>query len=363
MFKRKREDSDDEEEASYGRQILPVANLPDDFDQEPMDGMQYLFTVRRAARQLPDIVRVPNPFEKPEPTNLPESIVQPSSDSTILPSEEWRQQFEMRFHNFRKNFDQPTLRIGPAVELSQRLMPAKKERDLWWAFICGQPESHWNPSRNKKSKKQKAHPVNTQKLRAWADEPSEPPTDLPTYGPVDEDSHDATENPTGSLPSPVTTPLPLDLLEELSQPVTTSVATTPGNAPMPTYREPNTTLLKRIDHPTAIHLLMYFTHWLNLYLHPPFDKAFLPTQTHARWILCLLSRVDDVVCADDMNLLRNLARAILAFLKATRTNPEPSQNLSGAMTESWCWIIITVVADVWKQRDLWMDAEQELCRT
>jgi hypothetical protein len=28
------------------RQILPVANLPIDFDDEPMDGMQYLFTVR-----------------------------------------------------------------------------------------------------------------------------------------------------------------------------------------------------------------------------------------------------------------------------------------------------------------------------
>jgi hypothetical protein len=47
-FKRKRdeiEDSDDEE-PSFGRQILPVANLPEDFNDEPSDGMQYLFTVR-----------------------------------------------------------------------------------------------------------------------------------------------------------------------------------------------------------------------------------------------------------------------------------------------------------------------------
>lgn len=36
----------DEDEPSMGRQILPVAQLPDDFDGEPMDGMQYLFTVR-----------------------------------------------------------------------------------------------------------------------------------------------------------------------------------------------------------------------------------------------------------------------------------------------------------------------------
>jgi hypothetical protein len=47
-LKRKRnqlQDSDDEE-PSFGRQILPVANLPNDFDSEPMNGMEYLFTVR-----------------------------------------------------------------------------------------------------------------------------------------------------------------------------------------------------------------------------------------------------------------------------------------------------------------------------
>ena len=45
--KRKRNDDDSDEDPSYGmHQILPVANLPADFDGEPMDGMQYLFTVR-----------------------------------------------------------------------------------------------------------------------------------------------------------------------------------------------------------------------------------------------------------------------------------------------------------------------------
>jgi hypothetical protein len=38
------EDSD--EEPSFGRQILPVANLPDDYDGIPQNGMEYLFTVR-----------------------------------------------------------------------------------------------------------------------------------------------------------------------------------------------------------------------------------------------------------------------------------------------------------------------------
>ena len=38
---------DDDDDTTYGlRQILPVASLPIDFDGEPTDGMQYLFTVR-----------------------------------------------------------------------------------------------------------------------------------------------------------------------------------------------------------------------------------------------------------------------------------------------------------------------------
>lgn len=48
LKKRKRDDLEDSEddEPLYGRQILPVANLPDDFDRPPADGMEYLFTVR-----------------------------------------------------------------------------------------------------------------------------------------------------------------------------------------------------------------------------------------------------------------------------------------------------------------------------
>ena len=55
-FKRKRdefEDSDDEE-PSFGKQILPVANLPKDFNDEPADGMQYLFTVRCVKSPMPE---------------------------------------------------------------------------------------------------------------------------------------------------------------------------------------------------------------------------------------------------------------------------------------------------------------------
>ena len=46
--KRKRSDIDssDEDEPTLGKQVLPVANLPANFNGVPEDGLQYLFTVR-----------------------------------------------------------------------------------------------------------------------------------------------------------------------------------------------------------------------------------------------------------------------------------------------------------------------------
>lgn len=47
-LKRKRDDLEgsEDEGPSYGKQTLPVADLPDDFDRPPANGMEYLFTVR-----------------------------------------------------------------------------------------------------------------------------------------------------------------------------------------------------------------------------------------------------------------------------------------------------------------------------
>ena len=70
-----------------------------------------------------------------------------------------------------------------------------------------------------------------------------------------------------------------------------------------------------------------------------------------------------------MHLLRNLARACLGLLKELRQEqslPQSDTSLcianAGKMRESSCWVIITAIATVWKQRDLWIDAE-DLLRT
>ena len=114
----------------------------------------------------------------------------------------------------------------------------------------------------------------------------------------------------------------------------------------------------------ALHLLMYFAHWLNLFVDSPGTSPLIPTACHARWIFSLLARVDDYVSADDMSHLRDLARACIALIRI-RLSPEAPlirERLATGdmMSNTSCWIIITTIAQVWAQRDLWMDAEEML---
>lgn len=107
---------------------------------------------------------------------------------------------------------------------------------------------------------------------------------------------------------------------------------------------------------------MYFTHWIQLHLKAPELDNHLPTESHARWIFALLSRIDEHISADDMSLLRNLARACLGLLKVIKRRQKSvdGERNSAGMGETSCWLIVTTVADIWKQRDLWMDAETML---
>ena len=125
--KRKRdeyESSDDENGYVLGKQVLPVADLPFDFDGVPQDGAQYLFTVRyvddsllreryavgadwirrRNASLLPRITRVDNPYAIPEASIdiAPGSSGSGTSRKPAMPSEEWRSVVEERFKNLRR---------------------------------------------------------------------------------------------------------------------------------------------------------------------------------------------------------------------------------------------------------------------
>ena len=288
-----------------------------------------------------------------------------------------------------QNVDQPTIHVQSRPEKeSHRLMPEKKERDLWWAFLAGKPESDWNPPKKHKhsSKPTKSRRV-SQGMRAFLDnvdhDMSYERPGQETTQPDDEGEAEQvlTVDHTEPLPAQTCSPVAPETLTSASSSTiqdTLPPATTPAKA-----REPMPSLLKHIDEVgstcsaierniyigfcqrMALHILMYFAHWISLYLQQP-DPASRPLEAHARWIFTLLSKVGDQVSADDMNLLRNLARACLGLLKGsiqTRTSTEDAgQEVHGGiyMSERSCWIIICIIVGVWAQRDLWVEAEDML---
>jgi hypothetical protein len=72
------------------------------------------------------------------------------------------------------------------------------------------------------------------------------------------------------------------------------------------------------------------------------------TDVHLRWVFALLARVDEQTSADEMAQLRALARVCIQLV------------VHHAAASSACWMIVAVIAGVWAQRDLWMDAEEAL---
>lgn len=336
--KRKRETEhigcDDDDSATYGlRQILPVANLPIDFASEPLDGMQYLFLVRRDARRLPGVKHVANPyaFVPPQSTQL---TCHTKADP-LLPCKEWRSKFERHFHNFRGNLSQPVVRPQPPGPF-QRLIPEKKNRDAWWAFLEGAPESVWNPPKTGRGKER-----------------------------VEQSGIDA---------------------QQLCD-------TPPSDTAVRKPRELSPTLLFQVDHRFSLHLVMYFTHWFNLYLDS-LDRSsnstttYAPTDVHMRWVFALLTRVDLFCSADELGSLRSLARTCLGLISAVRraktqgipafapckredgetetetgttTEVETNVDLPGTrLSECSMWVVFCAVTNIWGQRDLWDEAEQAL---
>lgn len=118
---------------------------------------------------------------------------------------------------------------------------------------------------------------------------------------------------------------------------------------------------------------MYFAHWINVHVNDLNNVQTRITEVHARWIFVLLSRVEDHISADDMHLLRNLARALLSLLKELKKSritqesvPDQADNTGIGqfiIGETSCWILISAVAEFWCQKDLWMDAESMLVTT
>ena len=139
--------------------------------------------------------------------------------------------------------------MGPSNDGSRRLMPEKKDRDMWWAFLQGKPESEWIPTKSKGKHKKCQHQASSRGMRGWVDEPPSQPGSSP-HNDEGEVEQVLRVDPADSLPSPAGTPvpLPLEYLEEMMQPSASGsggsgICYTSAHRP----REPTTVILKLID--------------------------------------------------------------------------------------------------------------------
>ena len=247
---------------------------------------------------------------------------------------------------------QPTINVQAPLPLNT--VPGMRNRSGWWAFIAGAPELEWNPPKKPKANKDKKFGKG---MRGFGDE-------------EDREGEFEGVEAEGSLPTPHGTPSPSDKsLEDEPR----------------TQREPTPTMLSLIDEVlfplpglcgvglkfavqrTALHLLKYFIHWIESNIEQP--KL---TETHARWMFSILTRIGDFVSSDDMNLLRNFVRGCISLLGALTQKRVSSGGQeeyekvcldggsTGSISEQSCWVIISIVIEVWGQRDLWDDAETML---
>lgn len=80
----------------------------------------------------------------------------------------------------------------------------------------------------------------------------------------------------------------------------------------------------------------------------------------SQWCFAVLAKLDGRLTSDEISSLRVLARACIAAVALKRT----SQGTTGPCdeSESGAWMIVTIVAGIWGQSDLWMDAEEDMAR-
>lgn len=301
---------------SFGIQSLPVATLPDDFSGDPLDGEQYLAVVRREAAAAPGVFfATHNPYAQDIPEASTSALPSPSpatlspqlhgdDDSLLMPSSEWRCAFIRQFKNAREALSNPPLE---PVKLTKDDLPKLTNTNAWYAWIHGRPPP---ASSAEEAEKQLA------KNYEWR------------------------------------------------------------------TREPSPGLLLRLNTEQILALLEAFPYWIAHRVVIP-DSQTKPGERsegevlqplHSRWLFALLLKLDGRLVSEEISTLRTLARACVAAITLSRirrkavqsrSNKQESQGSDKERTrldEAGGWMVVTIVAGVWGQSDLWDDARVDMKR-
>ncbi|GAA5875925.1 hypothetical protein JCM8547_008349 [Rhodosporidiobolus lusitaniae] len=381
-----------------GSQVLPVAELDDDWEGSPEDGSQYLALVRREAATHAAIQRVDNPYETMESES--------SAISTALylsrPSEAWREVFVRNFEQARKRMLLASIHSLPPVDPAK--FPSARDEGAWRVFING------------KRAKVKPPPV-----KAAASKPDTAPlisTAPPASAPPSKEDIEMTD--LEAAKAAILASLEMDAPEpgesapippSPSKPAAPSPTPDPApSAQVPEFERlpqlPSPSLLVAIPGPSLIHILSHFNEWFterfdnyeealnfvpstifappalrrkpgstssassscaatpSLPAKKPPAKPPLPTAHESHWLLSLLTRLERLLDGEDLANLRQLAKTLaqLAEESAKKEAPIPAggrsmeQRLQAeeeAEGRARCWMVVVAISSVWAQGDLW----------
>lgn len=136
-------------------------------------------------------------------------------------------------------------------------MPDKKERDLWWAYLAGKPETDWNPPKKPKQSQLNKRRQFGYGMRGFSDDTE---YDLSYNRPQESwQTNDEGEvelvlrvDPSESLPTPTGSPVPPDTSNELQNTASSSTRLEHVETIIFKPREPTPCLLRHIDEVSTI---------------------------------------------------------------------------------------------------------------
>lgn len=300
----------------------------------------------RITRPLKELVVFPPPSDRP---------------MRWVPSIAWRDAFDQHFRNLRSHIwdvDPLTLPTLAAAPIGYAPFPKKKDVAGWKAYIHGQANAvtgllpAWlsenvgdeTPSAIEQVEPTQqgevsGYPTNTidheeipgsQNLASASDDliPSEPVTGHMSMS-QDQNSEDsdytADEEESGAQEA---------LLSQCNAIENEAKASELG----PPCREPQAALLNSLSDQAIMLLIQHMMDWIR-------DEGF--TALYARWIFGMLLFLTPDVDGDDVSTLRELCRACL------RT----SASTTDAESQFSVWMVVSAVSDVWRQSDLWDEAQ------
>ncbi|KAM0746113.1 hypothetical protein T439DRAFT_360688 [Meredithblackwellia eburnea MCA 4105] len=359
-----------------GSQVLPVADLDDDFDADPNDGEQYLFLVRREAQRTPNFTKAKvNPYqimeeqEQDEDEEVEQEDENEEEEDPRKPTLLWRKSFLDNFRLLRTRMSKPH---SPATtKIDQDLLPATpapNDEGQWFVFVNGKQST--------------------------------------TTG------NKGSSSTSTSIPAAAA----LALLD--SPPSSSSLSSLPPAPPPPPPHPPHPptpVLILSLDQQTLILILEHITSWLETRVEVFEDRRErerwarvkstsmvprgvkvrgskrgggrpssssvggvdknkakekeeeerslnpeppLPTRAELAWTLSILSRLPSLLSSNDISVLRTLCRGMDGLVREWerwfQLEPvERGEEEEGKEKVGMCWMVKAVVVEVWGQGDLW----------